>query len=122
MKEQALELIESNDTMQQEPILSLLEQGIEVDNTINQSDIDSALEGLKTSHTGIVDGVITDDIYTKYEKLIAKAKDGYVSGYTDADLMKILRYVEGKLGKSLPMNLNCAPCVVDLILLFDRVR
>lgn len=116
---QDLELIE--DTVQ-EPILSLLEQGIEVDNTINQTDIDSALEALKTSHTGIVDGIIVDDIYTTYESLINKAKDGYVNGYTNADVMKILRYVENKLGKQLPMNLNCSPCVVDLILLFDRLR
>jgi hypothetical protein len=61
-------------------------------------------------------------IHDKYRELILKANSGYVSDYTTADLMKILRWCEAKIGRNIATNLACTPCIINLVILFRNLE
>ena len=59
------------------------------------------------------------EIYKKYKKHFDSAiNDKCVSGLEYSDLMVILRAVEKKLDKDIPMQFGCPSCVLDLLELF----
>lgn len=61
-------------------------------------------------------------IHEKYEKYINQVKDGYIKGLPYSDAIEILRFCEKKIGKDIPMNTNCASCMIDLIKLFINLK
>lgn len=106
----------------EEPILSPVELLEFIDDTNPNQDGESVLNEPVEALASIVEPRVYESLHNMYAPLIAKAKEGYISGYTHADIMQILRYCEKKTGKELPINTTCAPCVIDLVLLFDRLR
>ena len=61
-------------------------------------------------------------IFDKYRKYINQVKDNYISGLEYSDAIAILRYTEGKLNKTIPMNTSCPQCMMDLIRIFSRLE
>lgn len=66
--------------------------------------------------------VEVDEIYIKYENLINQAKSNYIQKIEYSEVMEILRYCEKILNKTIPINVSCSNCVLDLVLLFSRLK
>lgn len=71
----------------------------------------------------VVTPVVSESsIFDKYRKYINQVKDNYISGLEYSDAIAILRYTEGKLNKTIPMNTSCPQCMMDLIKIFSRLE
>lgn len=61
-------------------------------------------------------------IHDKYCKHINTAKDGYITGLSYEGAMEMLRYCEAKLNNRIGLNMSCAGCVLDLVIMFARLE
>lgn len=61
-------------------------------------------------------------IHDKYQSYIDQAKSGYIVGFTYPMAMEVLRYCENKKGIQMGMNMSCGQCLIDLLIMFDRLR
>ncbi len=66
--------------------------------------------------------ITREPIYIKYSKYIEQARSGYTKGLITSEVMEILRYTEKRLGKSIPMNVGCGVCLIDLLNLFGNIE
>ncbi len=76
------------------------------------------------SETGLVykEEEKVQTIYDKYDKYINQLNAGYLTGLNYNEAMEILRYCENKMNISIPLNMSCGVCLMDLIKLFVRIR
>lgn len=63
-----------------------------------------------------------ETIFDKYRSLINQANSNYLRNYQYADLMVMLRYTEKFYGHSLPLNLQCSSCIIELVQMFGRLE
>lgn len=66
--------------------------------------------------------VLEPTIYDKYDLYIKQYASGYVSGLSYGDKKEILAYCELKSGRTIPINIDCGSCVMDLMKLFIRLK
>lgn len=75
------------------------------------------------SEEQLIDRVLEEPtIHEKYHNWIIQSRNGYITGLDWVGVMEILRWCESRTGRNIPMNPNCATCIVDLIKLFDRLK
>ena len=71
----------------------------------------------------IEDEVIVKEqtLHDKYRTIVNNALiNNAVSNFHYSIAMEMLRYVEGKIGHSLGLNMNCGSCLLDLIKMFAQ--
>jgi hypothetical protein len=66
--------------------------------------------------------VVEQTIHDRYQSYIDQAKSGYIIGFTYPMAMEVLRYCENKRGIQFGLNMSCGQCMIDLLLMFDRLR
>lgn len=69
-----------------------------------------------------IEQTVEPTIHDKYRQLINEASSNYLSSYNYQDLIKILRWVEGKINNKYPINVSCGVCVIKLIQLFAKLE
>lgn len=57
-------------------------------------------------------------IHDKYRKQLTQINDDYVTGLDYGQIVEILRHTEKKFNQTIPINVNCASCVIELIRMF----
>ena len=71
----------------------------------------------------VVEPVIQPEtIHDKYRTYINQANSGFLRGCEYPKLMEMLRYVEGKIGHQLGLNMQCPACLIDLVKMFARLE
>lgn len=64
-----------------------------------------------------------EEVYLKYKTQLDNAvSNRALSGIDYSGLMQILGAVEKKLGKRVPISMNCGVCVMNLIDLFMNLK
>ena len=61
-------------------------------------------------------------IFDRYDKFIKQAKDGYLIGFEYGHAMEVLRYCENIRRCSIPLNMSCPTCMLDLIKMFASLK
>lgn len=61
-------------------------------------------------------------LYDKYRHYVNQVKSGYVRGVKYEEAIEVLRYVEKRVGHSIPLNFSCNTCVFDLFKLFTNIE
>jgi len=96
------------------------EQTVELVYT-NPQDIEETIEEVIPKSEIVINNV-EETIHDKYRSFINQAKEGYVRGFEYPAAMEILRWSESKVGRSVPLNMSCASCLIELISLFARLE
>jgi len=67
-------------------------------------------------------GPLYDKIYEDKAFILEQYENACLYSYTHGDLMDILRYIERKVGHSIPLDTSCSSCVMDLLRLFKNFK
>jgi hypothetical protein len=91
--------------------------GPEIDNTINT---EQTIELIKPNVQK--EEVQEQTIHDKYRKYINQAKSNFIRDLNYASIMEILRWVEKKTGRTMPINTSCSACIIQLIKIFSSLE
>lgn len=76
-----------------------------------------------TNPQDIVKSEIIPTIHDKYKELINAANTGNISGLWSIDsIYEIKRWLENRIGRSLPIEWNCEDCIISLIKQFNNLK
>lgn len=101
-----------------ETVILTAENGPEIDNTINTDQIVELI----MPELVVEVSQKTESIHDKYRKYINQVQSNFLHGLQYGDSIQILRWVEKKTGHSMPLNTNCATCMINLIKLFANLE
>jgi len=80
------------------------------------------LNDLENQEMSNLEIIYTESIHDKYRSFIDQSKSGYLRGFEYPIAMEILRWCENKIGRSIPLNMSCGSCLLDLVKLFTNLE
>lgn len=66
--------------------------------------------------------VKTETIHDKYRKHINTANSGYLTGLDYSSAMEMLRWMESKTNRTIPINFSCGVCMIDMVKMFANME
>ena len=66
--------------------------------------------------------VVESTIHIKYEKYILQSRSNYINGIEYYEMMDMVNHIQKITGRNYPFNASCAPCIINMVKLFDKLR
>ena len=94
------------------------EDFMNIDKVSNDREVKNVInEATTTTST-----TLSISIHDKYRKYLNMYKAGYLRDITYAESMEILRWMESKLNRTIPINYSCGHCMFELIKMFASLE